>query len=135
MASEREFSQSVREALLRDEQLVRLLGGTNVFEGYEAEASEPHINICESHSHIDWAGEVRDQDAIVTLQVWSHSGQKSSTHKLIDAAERALSRAGLLKPGSRILLQKNFAGARKLPDNGEYHGILRYRVSNNAFAA
>lgn len=135
MASEREFSQSVREALLHDEQLVRLLGGSNVFEGYETETNTPHINVCGSVSEGDWVASNVEHEAIVTLQVWSRSGQKSSAQQLIGAAEQALARAGLLKPGSRILLQKNFAGARKLPDNGEYHGILRYRVSNSATAA
>ena len=48
MSSECAFSRSVREALLRDDQLIRLLGGANVFEGHQTEMSGPHINICGS---------------------------------------------------------------------------------------
>lgn len=135
MSSEYAFSQSVREALLRDEQLVSLLGGTHVFEGYETQTSTSHINICESHSLTDWSHEEGAQDSVITLQLWSHSGEKTRAQKLIEAVEQALENAGLLKPGAKILLQKEFVGSRKLPDNGEFQGLLRYHAERQPDAA
>lgn len=135
MNSKCEFSHSIREALSRDKKLVRLLGGTNIFEGYDTEISSPHINICETDTWRDCSVLKPDHDATVTLHVWSHSGEKSRAHELIEAAERALAKAGLLEPGSRILLHRDYAGARKLPEIGEFQGILRYHAEHHSDAA
>lgn len=133
--SEYEISHSVRDALLRDEQLVRLLGGSNVFEGFETETSKPHINICESFRQDNSSGQDMDDQAIVTLQLWSQSGDKLRVKALIEATENALDKAGLFLPGARVFLKRNFAGSRKLPDAGDFQGIIRYEAQRHPNAA
>lgn len=135
MTSAHQFSQSVRNALMRDPRLVRLLGSTHIFEHPETEVSAPHITIGASNLHdLCWGHEIDDR-AIVTLQVWTHSGERGRAQELLEATEGALAAAGFLAPGASIQLHRDYAGARKLPEHGEFQGILRYHAERQPDAA
>jgi len=130
-----EYTQNIRDALLGDPQLMRLLGGTHVFEDAEFHPTAPHITIGQSRLR-DWSAgrEIKGQRA-VSLQVWSNTGKKELAQKLLDTAHQALEAAGLMGGNSPIQLKPEYSGSRQVPESKEVHGILRYHAVRQGEAA
>lgn len=127
-----DFSRKVREALQRQPQLLQLLGAN---ANDNATSQEPCISIGESNVQDDCLGEDLVDEATLTIQFWPRTGEKSQAQHLIHSAEEALKSAGLIGGGASIQLRPEFAGARRLPDEKEYHAILRYRAVRQKNAA
>lgn len=105
-------TDDLRDALLADAQLRRLLGGEHVFTDVSADPLAPHINIAQSDADVfDPRG-----DRIVSLQIWPHSGERRVAEAFIARTERALEKAGVTGKGSSLRLKKLFGGARLRPD-------------------
>ena len=130
-----DFTHSIRDALLADSQLMRLLGSDRIFEGEDSDPSIPHIVIGQTKLR-DWCEcrEISDQRTI-SLQVWSGTAEKGRVQEYMDAAHKALVTRGLLTAGASIHLSPEFSGSRKLPDGGESHGILRYHAERKSEGA
>jgi len=130
-----EYTQNIRDALLGDPQLMRLLGGTHVFGDTESHPTAPHITIGQSRL-LDWsAGRKIKEQRTVTLQVWSNTRERASAQKLLDAAHQALETAGLMGGNSPIQLRPEYSGSRQVPESKEIHGILRYHAMSQTNAA
>ena len=123
IANDPNVTTDLRDVLLADSRLVRLLGGKHVFIDVESDPPAPHINIAQSKPDaFDPRG-----DRLLSLQIWPHSGERKVAEALIARTERALEKAGVTGDGTSARLQKLFGGARRLPDSREFHCILRYR--------
>ena len=130
-----EYTKNIRNALLDDPQLMRLLGGTRVFEDIESHPAAPHIAIGQSDV-LDWTG-CRNiaGERTVSLQVWPRTCDKLRAQEFIDCAHRALEVAGLINGNTPIQLRPEYSGSRSVPESREYHGILRYRAVRRDNAA
>ena len=130
-----EYTQNIRDALLDDPQLMRLLGGAHVFEDTESHPTAPHITIGQSRL-LDWSAshKIKGQRT-VTLQVWSNTHERVWAEKLLDSAHQALEIAGLIGGNSPIQLKSVFSGSRQVPESKEVHGILRYHAIRHGEAA
>jgi len=130
-----EFTRNIKDALLAEPQLMRLLGGTHVFEDAESHPTVPHITIGQSRLR-DWSAgrEIKGQRT-VTLQVWSNTREMALAQKLLDTAHKALEVAGLMGGKSPIQLRPEYSGSRHVPESKEVHGILRYHAVRHGEAA
>ncbi len=129
------YTQNIRDALLDDPQLLRLLGGTHIFEDTEYHPTSPHITIGQSRP-LDWsAGHKIKGQRTVTLQIWSNTRERALAQKLLDSANQALETAGLMGGNSPIQLKPEYSGSRQVPESKEIHGILRYNAMSQTKAA
>ncbi len=130
-----DFTQNVRDALLGDPQLVRLLGGPHIFCAPPPDIKHPHITIAESKVP-DWSiGSDIVGQRTVTLQVWPQTGAKTLAQEFLDTAHSALVASGLMTANAPIKLRPEFSGSRQVPESKEYHGILRYLAVRHGEAA
>lgn len=130
-----DFTKNIRDALLCDPQLVRMLGGAHIFEDATGQSTVPHITIGQTRV-LDWSAQrTLDGQRTVTLQVWPKTREKAQAQKVIDCAHHALEVAGLIGGERAIRLNPEFSGSRRTPESKEIHGILRYRALRRGNAA
>jgi len=132
--TEDDFSKNVRDVLLSDPQLVRLLGGPHIFCSLTPDRNHPRITIAQSMVP-DWSsGRDKTGQGIVSLQVWSQTGKKTLAQEFLDTTHSALVSGGFMKADAPIRLCPEFSGSRKMPEGKGFHGVLRYHAErrNNA---
>jgi hypothetical protein len=123
-----EFTRRIRDALLGNPRLVRLLRGAHVLEESESPPEAPHITIGQTKV-LDCPAyhEIKGQRT-VTLQIWPKTGDMLVAQELLSATHHALETGGFLNGQTPIQLSSEFSGSRRLPESKEIQGLLRYHA-------
>ena len=125
--------RNIRQTLVGDTRITRLLGGARIFANAPDDAAYPYVTLGESVA-TDWdAPDGTASDHVVTLHVWSRAGGTDETRAIIGAVRNALNDAPLELPDrSNVSLRHEFSEARRDPVNEAYHGFIRYRAVPDA---
>lgn len=129
-----DFKQRIREALLADPQLARLVGDAIVTDSHQLRPG-PYIRVAEAPV-TDWATNSQlAGERTLTLEIWPGSGDPSLATRLLATTHNALQKAGMVAGKRSIQLHPEYSGSRRMPDSREIHCILRYHAVGKADAA
>ncbi len=123
------LQRAIYEKLIADPSVTEALGGARIHDDVPRGAELPYVTIGQSSAR-DWSTGTEDgEEHTLTLHVWSRANGRRQVQQIMGLLRGALNDAALTVAGHRLVnLHHEFGEARRDPDGGTYHGLMRFRA-------